>query len=53
MHRPRPVPPSTSRCTSGTMSVAMECFSGITSMSDAFGTSSEAMMRASRRMLSA
>jgi len=35
------------------MSVAIECLSGITSMSDALGTSSAAMMRASRRMLSA
>jgi hypothetical protein len=46
-------PPSMSRCTSGTMSVAIECLSWMTSMSDALGTSSEAMMRASRRMLSA
>lgn len=46
-------PPSTRRWISGTMSVAIECLSGITSMSEALGTSSAAMMRARRRMFSA
>ena len=49
---PEPLP-SISREMSGTMSEAMECLSWMTSTSDAFGTSSDAMMRASRRMLSA
>jgi hypothetical protein len=46
-------PPSTRRVSTGTRSVATECFNGMTSMSEAFGTSSAAMMRASRRMFSA
>jgi hypothetical protein len=49
---PEPLP-STSRCTSGSRSLATECLSWMISMSDALGTSSAAMMRARRRMLSA
>jgi len=47
------LPPSISRCSIGTMSAASAYLSWMISTSDAFGTSSDAMTRASRRMLSA